>query len=166
MIFKREKELKEPILIQRNKICYNRSSRRRDSMDRTIVQTITDFLHTHIQPSFILIFGSFVKGTTHQESDIDIGFYAKDKKIDKYEIFMLAQELAALLKREVDLVNIAEASTVFQAQIYTTGTVIYSDDDTLRMNEQMKALKMYAKLNEERKGILQKVDESGSIYEK
>lgn len=69
-------------------------------MDRTIVQTITEFLHTHIQPSFILIFGSFAKGTTHQESDIDIGFYAKDRKIDKYEIFMLAQELAALLKRE------------------------------------------------------------------
>ncbi|MFE3893036.1 hypothetical protein ACFX4Y_25655 [Priestia sp. YIM B13446] len=79
---------------------------------------------------------------------------------------MLAQELAVLLKREVNLVNIAETSTVFQAQIYTTGTVIYSEDDTLRMNEQMKALKMYAKLNEERKGVLRKVDESGSIYEK
>ncbi|MFP7159497.1 MULTISPECIES: nucleotidyltransferase domain-containing protein [Priestia] len=72
-------------------------------MDRTIIQTITKFLHTHIQPSFIIIFGSFAKGTNHR----------KNKKIDKYEIFMLAQELAALLKREVDLVNIAEASTVF-----------------------------------------------------
>ncbi|RDZ11789.1 nucleotidyltransferase domain-containing protein [Priestia megaterium] len=135
-------------------------------MDRQIAQSITEFLHTHIQPSFIIVFGSFAKGTTHQESDIDIAFYVKDKKLDKYEIFMLAQELAALLKREVDLVNIAEASTVFQAQIYTTGIVIYSDDDTLRMNEQMKALKMYAKLNEERKDVLRKVDESGSIYEK
>ncbi|MHC8965708.1 type VII toxin-antitoxin system MntA family adenylyltransferase antitoxin [Priestia aryabhattai] len=135
-------------------------------MDRQIAQSITEFLHTHIQPSFIIVFGSFAKGTTHQESDIDIGFYVKDKKLDKYEVFMLAQELATLLKREVDLVNIAEASTVFQAQIYTTGEVIYSGDDTLRMNEQMKALKMYAKLNEERKDVLQKVDESGSIYEK
>ncbi|MCM3773755.1 MULTISPECIES: type VII toxin-antitoxin system MntA family adenylyltransferase antitoxin [Priestia] len=135
-------------------------------MDRQIAQSITEFLHTHIQPSFIIVFGSFAKGTTHQESDIDIAFYVKDKKLDKYEVFMLAQDLAALLKREVDLVNIAEASTVFQAQIYTTGEIIYSGDDTLRMNEQMKALKMYAKLNEERKDVLQKVDESGSIYEK
>jgi predicted nucleotidyltransferase len=135
-------------------------------MDRQIAQSISEFLHTHIQPSFIIVFGSFAKGTTHQESDIDIAFYVKDKKLDKYEVFMLAQDLAALLKREVDLVNIAEASTVFQAQIYTTGEVIYSGDDTLRMNEQMKALKMYAKLNEERKDVLQKVDESGSIYEK
>ncbi|MFS0907521.1 nucleotidyltransferase domain-containing protein [Priestia aryabhattai] len=135
-------------------------------MDCQIAQSITEFLHTHIQPSFIIVFGSFAKGTTHQESDIDIAFYVKDKKLDKYEVFMLAQDLAALLKREVDLVNIAEASTVFQAQIYTTGEIIYSGDDTLRMNEQMKALKMYAKLNEERKDVLQKVDESGSIYEK
>ncbi|MBN8253625.1 nucleotidyltransferase domain-containing protein [Priestia flexa] len=135
-------------------------------MDRQIVQSITDFLHTHIDPSFIIVFGSFAKGTTHQESDIDIGFYVKHKKLEKYEIFMLAQELATILKREVDLVNIAEASTVFQAQIYMTGTVIYSNDDRLRMSEQMKALKMYAKLNEERKDILKKVDESGSIYEK
>lgn len=74
MIFRREKERKKPILIQGNKICYNRSNKRRDSVDRTIVQTITEFLHTHIQPSFILIFGSFAKGTTHQKSDIDIGF--------------------------------------------------------------------------------------------
>ncbi|WP_258873745.1 hypothetical protein [Priestia megaterium] len=29
---------------------------------------------------------------------------------------------------------------------YTTGIVIYSDDDTLRMNEQMKALKVCAKV--------------------
>ncbi|KSU86154.1 nucleotidyltransferase domain-containing protein [Priestia aryabhattai] len=135
-------------------------------MDRQIVQSITDFLHTHIDPSFIIVFGSFAKGTPHQESDIDIGFYVKHKKLEKYEIFMLAQELATILKREVDLVNIAEASTVFQAQIYMTGTVIYSNDDKLRMSEQMKALKMYAKLNEERKDILKKVDESGSIYEK
>lgn len=135
-------------------------------MDRQIVQSITDFLHTHIDPSFIIVFGSFAKGTPHQESDIDIGFYVKHKKLEKYEIFMLAQELATILKREVDLVNIAEASTVFQAQIYMTGTVIYSNDDKLRMSEQMKALKMYTKLNEERKDILKKVDESGSIYEK
>lgn len=135
-------------------------------MDSQIVQSITDFLHTHIDPSFIIVFGSFAKGTIHQESDIDIGFYVKHKKLEKYEIFMLAQELATILKREVDLVNIAEASTVFQAQIYMTGTVIYSNDDRLRMSEQMKALKMYAKLNEERKDILKKVDESGSIYEK
>ncbi|MGP7818234.1 type VII toxin-antitoxin system MntA family adenylyltransferase antitoxin [Niallia sp. 01092] len=135
-------------------------------MQNDIVQLITEFLTRKINPSFIIVFGSFAKNTTHNGSDIDIGFYTKSKVVTKYEIFMIAQELAALLKREVDLVNIAEASTVFQAQIYTTGKVIFSSDEMLRMTEQMKALSMYAKLNEERKDILNKVDESGTIYEK
>ena len=58
------------------------------------------------------------------------------------------------------------ASTVFQAQIHTTGTVIYSKDDTLLKNHQMTALSMYAKLNEEREEILKNIHESGSVYEK
>ena len=77
----------------------------------------------------------------------------------------MAQELADILKIDVDLVNIRIASTVFQAQIYTTGTVIYSKDDTLLKNQQMTALSMYAKLNEERENILKKIGESGTIYE-
>ncbi|WP_308015096.1 nucleotidyltransferase domain-containing protein [Priestia aryabhattai] len=48
-------------------------------MNRQIAQSITKFSHTHMQPSFIIMFGSFVRGTIHQESDIDIGFYVKEK---------------------------------------------------------------------------------------
>ncbi|MFT8323434.1 MAG: nucleotidyltransferase domain-containing protein [Bacillus sp. (in: firmicutes)] len=135
-------------------------------MQKNIDKLITDFLMKKITPSFIIVFGSYAKNTVHDQSDMDIAFYNKDKAITKYDIFMLAQELAAIIKKEVDLVNITEASTVFQAQIYTTGKVIYCHDNTLRMKEQMKALSMYAKLNEERKNILKKVDESGTIYEK
>ncbi|OIK09247.1 hypothetical protein [Bacillus sp. MUM 13] len=78
----------------------------------------------------------------------------------------MAQELADILKIEVDLANIRTASTVFQAQIYTTGPIIYSANDTLLKNLQMTALSMYAKLNEERQGIIKNIDENGTIYEK
>ncbi|MFD2616079.1 type VII toxin-antitoxin system MntA family adenylyltransferase antitoxin [Terrilactibacillus laevilacticus] len=135
-------------------------------MPTNIDKLITDFLIEKLNPSFIVLFGSYAKNTMHIQSDIDIAFFKKDVEITKYDTFMLAQELADLLKKEVDLINITEASTVFQAQIYTTGKVIYCNDELLRMKEQMKALSMYAKLNEERKIILKKVDESGSIYEK
>jgi uncharacterized protein len=127
---------------------------------------IKKFLVEKIDPAFIIVFGSFAKQSTHQNSDIDIAFYSTDKNMTIYEIFLLAQELADNLKFEVDLVDLRAASTVFQAQIYCTGKVIYSKDDHLRRNAEMLALSMYAKLNEERKGILQKVDESGTIYEK
>ena len=44
--------------------------------------------------------------------------------------------------------------------------MIFSNDENLRMNMEMRALSMYAKLNEERKSILENVAESGTIYEK
>ncbi|MBD8590385.1 nucleotidyltransferase domain-containing protein [Peribacillus simplex] len=128
-------------------------------------QTIQDTLIKKIDPVFIIIFGSYAKKSTHKDSDIDIAFYCEDQSLTTYEVFQLAQELADILKIEVDLVNIRTASTVFKAQIYTTGTVIYSVNDTLLKNLQMTALSMYAKLNEERENILKKIGESGTIYE-
>lgn len=127
---------------------------------------IKNFLIKKVNPAFIIIFGSFAKGTSNRNSDIDIAFYSEDKKFSTYEIFMFAQELADILKMEVDLVDIQEASTVFQVQIFSTGKVIYSNDETLRMTKQMYAYSLYAKLNEERKVILKRIRESGSVYGK
>ena len=135
-------------------------------MTNNIFEKAKEFLISKINPSFIIIFGSFANGTTHKESDIDIAFYNTERNLSSYEVFMLAQELADILKIDVDLVDLAHATTVFQAQIFSTGKIIFSKDETLRMNIEMRALSMYAKLNEERKLILENVDESGNIYEK
>jgi uncharacterized protein len=129
-------------------------------------QVIKDFLISKINPSFIIVFGSYAKNNTHTESDIDIAFYCPKLNNSNYDIYILAQELADILKIEIDLVNLSTASTVFKAQIFTTGLIIYSKDDTLLKKQQMVALSMYAKLNEERKIILNKINESGTIYEK
>lgn len=135
-------------------------------METAMFQQIKDFLIKKVNPLFIIVFGSYAKGKTHKNSDIDIAFYSDDRSLTTYDIFQLSQELADILKLEVDLVNIDFASTVFQAQIYTTGKVIYSKNDTFLKNHQMTALSMYANLNEERDVVLKKIDESRSIYEK
>lgn len=135
-------------------------------MNSDTLQNIREFLIKKINPIFIIVFGSYAKGSTHHDSDIDIAFYADDAQLNTYDLFIIAQELADNLKIEVDLVDLQTASTVFKAQIYTTGVVIYSTDDTLLQKKQMTALSMYAKLNEERQDILKKIDVSGCIYEK
>jgi uncharacterized protein len=136
------------------------------TLTNNILEKAQDFLINKINPSFIIVFGSFANGTTHKESDIDLAFFKKEQNLSSYEVFMLAQELADILKMDVDLVDLNHASTVFQAQIFSTGKVVFSNDENLRMNIEMTALSMYAKLNEERKPILENVDESGTIYEK
>ncbi|MGA4722148.1 type VII toxin-antitoxin system MntA family adenylyltransferase antitoxin [Fictibacillus nanhaiensis] len=127
-------------------------------------QVIT-FLNEKLNPYLIVVFGSTAKGTDRVDSDLDIA-YLSDQKIEKYERFMLGQELASLINKDVDLVDLNQASTVFAAQIIQASKTILCRDDKRRMEFEMKTLKMYAKLNEEREIVIKRIEESGSIYEK
>ncbi|TYR75958.1 nucleotidyltransferase domain-containing protein [Rossellomorea vietnamensis] len=128
-------------------------------------KTIISYLKEAASPYLIIIFGSTVNGNSMAESDIDIA-YLSDKALDKYTIFMTAQGLASELNKEVDLIDLNDANTVFQAQVVHTGKVIYCTDVRRKMEFEMKAFKKYAKLNEEREPILRKIKESGAVYEK
>lgn len=114
-----------------------------------------------LAPYLIYIFGSTVKGRGREESDIDIAIL-RDKKIDEYELFILSQKLADILKREVDLIDLSKASTVFKIQIMKTGKLIYNSDNLNKMYFQMRTMKDYALLNEERQEIINKIKSSGA----
>jgi len=133
-------------------------------MHDEIFHKVREFSIEKLKPDFIIIFGSYAKGTTHSESDIDVAFYREDKVFSAYELFMFAQQLADILSIEVDLVDLKEASTIFATQIYSTGEVIYSKNDNLRMELHMRTYSMYARLNEERQPIIDKIIETGSVY--
>ncbi len=133
-------------------------------VEKEIEENIVTILNNTISPSTIYIFGSFVKGNMRTDSDIDIA-YLSNKSIDDYERFMIAQAIADKVGRNVDLIDAGTASTVFQAQIVGTGKIIYCNNPLKRMNFEMLAFKMYAKLNEERKEIIEKIKESGEVYE-
>jgi len=123
---------------------------------------IIDFLKNNINPYLIILFGSYVKGNFRNDSDIDIAFLS-DNKFSNYEIFMFSQDLANILKHEIDLINLKNASTVFKAQILGTGKVIYCTDENRRKYFAMRAYKEYALLNEERKVILDKYIKENDI---
>lgn len=129
-------------------------------------QLVIDKLVASLSPFLIVLFGSHAKGTANQDSDIDIAFLSEQNKVDSYQLFMIAQDLAAKLNQEVDLIDLQEASTVFQAQVIQTGKVIYCSNQEKKQLFEIKTLKMYTKLNEERAPIFKKIAESGSIYEK
>ncbi|TLS38603.1 type VII toxin-antitoxin system MntA family adenylyltransferase antitoxin [Pseudalkalibacillus caeni] len=133
-------------------------------MNKDLEKQISQFLIQKLSPSLIYLFGSTAKGTDRPDSDIDIAFLTK-KTIDDYNRFLLAQELASTLNREVDLVDIQKASTVFQMQILSLGKVLHCEDENERMEFEMKTFSMYARLNEERRSILKQIEERGSVYE-
>lgn len=131
----------------------------RDALDKAI-DLIKEF-----DVSTIYLFGSANRNELREDSDIDIAFLS-DNNIDEYECFMKAQKIADVFKRDVDLIDLRKASTVFKAQIIGTGTVIFCSDNIKRAYFEMRSLKEYALLNEERAEILKNIEESGRVYGK
>ena len=85
-----------------------------------------------LNPVLVYVFGSFARGELREDSDIDLAFLS-DGEFTSYEIFMLAQEIAEIYNREVDLIDLKKASTVFKAQIVGTGDVIYCSDENIKI---------------------------------
>lgn len=110
----------------------------------------------------VYLFGSAAKNQLKPESDIDIAFLSF-LDVDEYECFMKAQELAEIFKRDVDLIDLKKASTVFKAQIIGTSSLIYCNDDVKRAYFEMRALKEYALLNEERAEIIKNIQKGERV---
>lgn len=133
------------------------------NIDKKTIEIIKNFLVRNIDPIFIYIFGSAVEGYFREDSDIDIAFL-NNKKMNPYDIFMIKEELADLLKRDVDLVDLEESSTVFKAQIVGKGEVVFCMDENILSEFRIRSFKEYALLNEERKEILDRIKKEGKIY--
>ncbi|MGM0410798.1 MAG: type VII toxin-antitoxin system MntA family adenylyltransferase antitoxin [Bacillota bacterium] len=116
---------------------------------------IIEFLKEKLSPDLIYVFGSYAKNKERKNSDIDLAFLS-EKEIDEYQLFLLAQKLADKVGKEVDLIDIKKASTVFKTQVIQ-GELIYNNDNYKKLSFELKTLREYAKLNEERKEILDKI---------
>lgn len=125
---------------------------------------IGQFLNQHI-PNVIAIyqFGSQVHGTARPTSDLDVAVLARDP-IPAERRFHLAQDLAAQLHRDVDLLDLRTASTVMRMQVLATGQCLDTRDDQAKAEFEMYAYADYARLNEERKELLKGITQRGLVY--
>ncbi len=120
---------------------------------------IIHFLKDQCEADTIILLGSAAREKMRPDSDVDIA-YLSNTRLSVYQRFMLAQDLADLLGRDVDLIDFREASTVFQMQITSTGQIIYEVHLLHRQLAWMRAYTDYALLNEQRQPIIQ-YDRSG-----
>ncbi|MBV4425489.1 type VII toxin-antitoxin system MntA family adenylyltransferase antitoxin [Clostridium tyrobutyricum] len=134
------------------------------NIDENSIHKTIKFLKENIKPHLIYIFGSSVNGIFREDSDIDIAFKS-EHELTPYQVFMFSQSLADILGRDVDLIDLNKASTVFKVQIIANGKCVYCSDDVKKAYFEMYAYKDYAKLNEEREVILNNIKKRGQIYE-
>lgn len=124
---------------------------------------IVEFLKDKLNPKFIYLFGSFAKGEGREDSDIDLAIYT-DKKINAYDLFTISNKLSFEIKRDVQIIDLKDADTVFASQIVGNREELYCEDEILKANYNIRTFKDYAKLNEERKVILDAIERDGRIY--
>ncbi len=108
-------------------------------------------------------FGSTASGETNSASDVDVAFIAA-QPVSVERCWEVAGDLAAELKHDVDLVDLRLATTVMRAEVLRSAVTIVEDDPTARAWFEMLALSDYARLNEERRGILYDIKERGRVY--
>lgn len=125
---------------------------------------LTHMLREHL-PGLLAVyrFGSFGTPEQRADSDIDLGLLA-DRPLDPVQLFRLSAKLATLASREVDLVDMLGCSTVMRANIVASGEPIYCRDDYRCESFATTAFSQYARLNEERRGILDDIQSTGSIH--
>ena len=125
--------------------------------------TIIEFLNDKLKAKFIYLFGSFARGEGREDSDIDLAVYL-DNEISAYDLFKISNQLSFIVKRDVQIVNLKDIDTVFASQIVGNRQELYCEDEYLKGNYNMKTFRDYAKLNEERKIILDAIERDGRIY--
>jgi len=101
----------------------------------------------------VYLFGSRARGDALPDSDLDLAILAT-RKLDPVERWKLQEDLATLGHRDVDLVDLRQASTVMRIQVLKDALLLLDLAPSARQAYEAVALGAYARLNLERAGIL------------
>jgi predicted nucleotidyltransferase len=110
----------------------------------------------------VYVFGSVSRAAARRESDVDLAVLSP-QRLDPVARWKLAEPLAAAVGRDVDLIDLRAASAVLRVQVIGGGRLLSEPDPGARAVFEMYARSDYARLNEERRGILDAVRGRGSV---
>lgn len=115
------------------------------------------------EPVVVYRFGSSVEGPLRPDSDLDYAVLATCA-LDPVPRFELQEHLASMLRRSVDLVDLRSASTVMRMQVISRGVVLAVGDPVEKERFELLVYASYARLNEERRGILEQIERERRVY--
>ena len=115
------------------------------------------------EPVVVYRFGSSVEGPLRPESDLDYAVLATSA-LDPVQRFDLQEHLAGVLRRSVDLVDLRSASTVMRMQVISRGVTLAVGDPVEKERFELLVYASYARLNEERREILEQIARERRVY--
>jgi uncharacterized protein len=108
-------------------------------------------------------FGSSASGGFRPESDVDLAVLGREP-LGAVERFDLQERLANALHRDVDLVDLLAASTVMRMQVVSRGLRTFDASPGERQRFENYVFSSYARLNEERRALLDQIRRDGVIH--
>ena len=81
-----------------------------------VTETLKAFFKKRSDIVLVFLFGSIVSKKSKVYSDIDIGILT-DRSLDFFDTVSTSEDLSGLLKREVDIVALNDASPVLKMQV-------------------------------------------------
>jgi predicted nucleotidyltransferase len=129
-------------------------------MESTIVATVREAAPEVLA---VYLFGSEARDQAAAGGDVDVALLAPSP-FGPERRFEIQQRLALALGRDVDLVDLRRASTVFAMQVIANARVLFDANADARGAFEDRTYGAYARLNEERRGILERVRREGTVY--
>ncbi len=111
----------------------------------------------------VWLFGSTASKDSTVASDIDLAILLP-QKADSLKLWQCAQSIAGKVDKDIDLVDLLEASTVFCAQVMQNGKLVYFADKFKCDMFELQALSSYLRFNEERKELLDDIKSRGKVF--
>ena len=133
------------------------------ALDRIVATVLAAYPSTQA----IYLFGSYGSENEWPDSDVDLALLLppeEAKWAGPLTTSGLRFALESVLQKDVDLVNLRRASTVFQKEIIFSGRRIFCADEYAADEFEMLVLSFYQKLNDERAEVLAEGLRSGRFY--
>jgi len=127
-----------------------------DDLGGAVAETLPDVMAVYL-------FGSFATDAANASSDIDLAVLAAAPIVAE-QLARAREFLSERLRRDVDLLDLGRASTVMRAQVVSTGRVLLDADPSFREQFETTVYSAYARLNEERRGILERIRSECRIH--
>lgn len=108
------------------------------------------------------LFGSGATGRMRAESDIDLAVWC-GRPLDSTRRFEAQRALGVVLDRDVDLIDLATASTLLAKEVVSSGIVLVQDDDAV-LDFHARTLSDYASLMEATRGIRDAIRGDGMAF--
>jgi len=143
----------------------NPGDRRLSAEERSTIAAICRETHPDLEAMYV--FGSRAAGTPHPGSDCDIAVLLPPQVAHSAGTLALSdlhQHLERRLRRDVDVVNLRLASTVFAKEVIATGERIECADPAAADEFEALTFSLYQELNVERADLLRDFERTGVAF--